>query len=883
GLLVPGAVGAPGVAARYARAFLDRHLALLAPGADPADFVQVSDHLGAGMRTIGFVQQRGGLPVLGGQVSFRFKADRLMLIGSEALPDVPMPPPRRLDDGAARRQALAWTPGSAGPVGELILPLVGDDRVRGYATVVRVQVDSRSPRGRWEVYLDAGSGAPVARRQLLRFAQATLKYNAPIRHALGTRMDYPAQMASLSGNTVSATTDDDGLFTWSAAGSVSITTGAAGPRVLVNNDAGVAASATFSVAPDATQVWNASTDQLVDAQLSAFVHARIAKEYARSFAPDLAWLDGQLVATVNIDDECNAFSDGDAINFFKSSQDCANTALISDVVYHETGHSVHGQSIIDGVGAFEPAFSEGLADFLAASITGDSGMGRGFFYTDDALRDIDPLDYEYHWPEDIDSDVHLTGLIFASAMWDLRKELIARYGETEGIRLTNQLYYAAVQRAPNIPATYYEILAADDDNGDLTDGTPNGCVVDATFGLHGLRAFSIDMVPLATEAPDAAGHTVTLTTHSVIPACAGEELTGASVDWNVRGDPGTGGTLAMSLAGEEYSAVIPDQPEGTVVQYQVKLAFADDTEIRFPDNLADPRYEFYIGNVELLYCDDFEQQDPFTADWVHKLDAGAVQEGADDWAWGTPMGTPGSGDPTAAFSGTNVIGNDLGGADYNGKYQPDKANSATGPLVDVGDYSDVHLQYRRWLNVEDGHFDKATIYANGQVAWQNFNSDMGNGSTIHHTDREWRYHDVPLSPFIADGKVQVKFELRSDGGLEMGGWNVDDVCIVALASSICGDGVVSPAEECDDGDGNSTTAVNGCRPGCKAAYCGDGVVDDGEVCDDGDGTDSGTCRHDCAAGIGGNDGGCCSTGGGAGRLAGTLLLAMLVAFGMRRR
>src|SRR5687767_13546462 len=90
---------------------------------------------------------------------------------------------------------------------------------------------------------------------------------------------------------------------------------------------------------------------------------------------------------------------------------------------------------------------------------------------------------------------------------------------------------------------------------------------------------------------------------------------------------------------------------------------------------------------------------------------------------------------------------------------------------------------------------------------------------------EWRFHDVPLSDFINDGQVQVKFEIASDGGLEFGGWTVDDFCIIALAGSICGDGAVSATEECDEGGANSDEDPDACRADCRAAFCGDGVID----------------------------------------------------------
>lgn len=68
-------------------------------------------------------------------------------------------------------------------------------------------------------------------------------------------------------------------------------------------------------------------------------------------------------------------------------------------------------------------------------------------------------------------------------------------------------------------------------------------------------------------------------------------------------------------------------------------------------------------------------------------------------------------------------------------------------------------------------------------------------------------------------------------------------------SARCGDGMLDPTEECDEGvEGNSKLEPNGCRSNCQKAYCGDGVRDQGEDCDDGlNNSDSRTdaCRKDC--------------------------------------
>jgi cysteine-rich repeat protein len=61
----------------------------------------------------------------------------------------------------------------------------------------------------------------------------------------------------------------------------------------------------------------------------------------------------------------------------------------------------------------------------------------------------------------------------------------------------------------------------------------------------------------------------------------------------------------------------------------------------------------------------------------------------------------------------------------------------------------------------------------------------------------------------------------------------------------CGDGVVDPGEECDDGNADPT---DGCLPSCKLAQCGDGIVRSGvEQCDDGNTQGQDGCSATCTA------------------------------------
>src|SRR6202000_1951211 len=135
---------------------------------------------------------------------------------------------------------------------------------------------------------------------------------------------------------------------------------------------------------------------------------------------------------------------------------------------------------------FDQARSEGMADMLAATITGDHGVARGFNFTDDPLRDIDPDGLEYKWPQDI-GEVHATGLIISGSFWDLRKQLIAELGMDAALALVAKLYIGAERRSVDIPSTLIEVLATDDDDGDLSNGTPHECEIRDNWATHGLR------------------------------------------------------------------------------------------------------------------------------------------------------------------------------------------------------------------------------------------------------------------------------------------------------------------------------------------------------------------------------------------------------------
>jgi fibro-slime domain-containing protein len=84
---------------------------------------------------------------------------------------------------------------------------------------------------------------------------------------------------------------------------------------------------------------------------------------------------------------------------------------------------------------------------------------------------------------------------------------------------------------------------------------------------------------------------------------------------------------------------------------------------------------------------------------------------------------------------------------------------------------------------------------------------------------------------------------ESNYRLTLGGFNLPR----SRCASVCGDGIVTRDEACDDG--MNTGRYGGCMPGCRmrAPFCGDGVLqrEQGEQCDDGNMLNGDGCSTRC--------------------------------------
>ncbi len=278
------------------------------------------------------------------------------------------------------------------------------------------------------------------------------------------------------------------------------------------------------------------------ASRTAFHELNRAAEGARSLLPGNTWLAAQLGALVNLPDfgipefNCNAFWDEVTLNFFDSGEAapgvvCTNTGELAGVLDHEWGHGLDDNDALPTIS--NPG--EGIADVYAALRLEESCIARGFFLsgsscgeddpcTDcDGVRDLDWAQHQSGLPHDVawidahceppilgdagpcGGGVHCEGFVVGEAIWDLtHRDLTAPPFDLDSdtaLELATRLTYLGAGAVGNwfqcvdgsgqgdgcnADGGYLNYLAIDDDNGNLTDGTPHMEAVHAAFDRHGI-------------------------------------------------------------------------------------------------------------------------------------------------------------------------------------------------------------------------------------------------------------------------------------------------------------------------------------------------------------------------------------------------------------
>ncbi len=719
-----------------------------------------------------------GIPVWRGGVDIVIKHGKLIMMGVDTHPqagfgsDLPTLPS---DDAlsAARNQGPAPLAVHSDTSARLVLlPVQRGSSTVNYRLVWETRSTTDAPVGIWVSMVDATSGDLVAYWNEVRFLTGEVSGLHHERNPGSELVSSPIPWAPVQSDSDSSYTDTAGIFDVDGE---FFETDFDGAYLDLRNDDGPQASASFS---GASFVWDAT--QATQAEIDTYVFLHHIQEWGEIYAPTISIVDSSLRATVNIDQACTAFYNGN-VNFYKAGSGCNNTGEIADVAYHEWGHGFHYTSLVSG--SYDGDMGEGIGDVVSVIQTDDPVMARYFMTNGNGIREL-ATDRVY--PDDYNpGDVHSNGLMFGGSAWDLLKALEEDFGLEEARDISSRLLAGAVKQGPTLTSAYDAYVSADDDNGDLGDGTPHLCYLLDAFTPHGLGPGGTNLLiqaghqPLENQASTEAGYALSAVLTNLAPDCASNPDS-AALSWTI--DNGeTWEDQALELSADlEVSGELPSQSAGTIVRYYLSFEGEGETATNPSGAFINP-HSFLVGETESLYFEDFENSD---GGYVHELISGEETQGADDWWAGTPAGF--NGDPAFCFSGDTCWGNDLGGehegATWNGTYQANKHNRLSSPAIEITEgEGQLFVQFRRWLNVEDGEYDNAQVLVDGEVVWTNYDGP-GSDEAEDHVDTQWALETIAIEDFDGDGYVVISWDLISDGGKELAGWTLDDVEVLRLSA-----------------------------------------------------------------------------------------------------
>ncbi|NMO18103.1 hypothetical protein HPC49_19240 [Pyxidicoccus fallax] len=278
---------------------------------------------------------------------------------------------------------------------------------------------------------------------------------------------------------------------------------------------------------------------------SAYYELNRIAELARGWLPGNLWLQGQLTSNMNIVSTCNAFWNGSTVNFFRSGGGCRNTGEIAAVFDHEWGHGLDDNDV---AGTLSNS-SEAYADIAAIYRLPTSCVGYGFYQTVDqgcgmtpdgtgynvneaqvgpawcttrcsGVRDADWAAHANNTPATPQNfvcpscgtgsgpcgrQVHCAASPVRQAAWDLvARDLRAApfsFDANTALTIGNKLFYqgsgnigswhacnctAGTSDGCGATNGYMQWLAADDDNGNINDGTPHMTAIHAAFNRHNI-------------------------------------------------------------------------------------------------------------------------------------------------------------------------------------------------------------------------------------------------------------------------------------------------------------------------------------------------------------------------------------------------------------
>lgn len=518
---------------------LPRYASLL--GVDPATLVLDYGRSGQPASHVWFVDYNivlGGMPVEGARVVFRYNNGNMVQFGTENLPvpgaTVPGTKVMKTDALVAVDSYIGGFTSDDTLIDKGSLHLLpanytsasadGYDfgKGRGLIKVWQFTFHREGVMGTWRARVDASTGDLIDFQDVNEYGQVTggVYMNSP---TTGAEVVRAMPFADLGGGVFA---NSAGIFT-PASGTSTLN----GQFVRIVDTCGAISQASdgsgnivfgTSSGTDCTTPGHGGAGN-THATRTQFYHVNRIKEVGRGWLPTNTWLQGQLRVNVNLNQTCNAYWNGSTLNFFKSGGGCGNTGELAAVSLHEWGHGLDSN---DGTAA--TGTGEAYGDVSAALQLHNSCIGPGFLGSNcsgygnactacTGVRDIDYAKHATGLPATVANftqprcgsgggpcgrEVHCESYVPSEAIWDFANRDLPSPGSGSAWTILDRLWYLSRSTATvafacttggtftsngcNTGSWWKTMRAVDDDDGNLSNGTPHSCNLFAAFNRHGI-------------------------------------------------------------------------------------------------------------------------------------------------------------------------------------------------------------------------------------------------------------------------------------------------------------------------------------------------------------------------------------------------------------
>lgn len=459
-------------------AFVQSHADLLGTTELVVDGTMV-DHGGPGLTSIALAQRHHGLPVIGGHLGLTISHGRLVLVQGVTYPVGEFettPAITELEAISVGGSVLAAAhPGDHDTARLVVLPERG---VGAVAYHLAWEVTAWRGDDHAVVNVDATSGTLLGGYDANRYDYAGRATNLVDARTVGDEIvQMPAAYLRLHANRGAVTTDGEGAFAIrGAAGPLMVTANLQGAYISVHNAGGPEAHFIGMMRPESPYALEWTEARSTPEERDVFRAANTTNRFVATVFPDLPWIAGPLPANVNLPRTCNAFWNGTSINFFVEGNGCNNSGRIFDVVAHEWGHGLDQNApgaAIDG------ALGEFIGDLVSFVQTDSPLIGPNFLTNGGAVRDLEDPAFECFDPSK--RGVHAKGQLLGAVVWDIRADLLRAGFSGEPLK---RLLLRPIAIAQTRAEWYRAMLAVDDDDGNLANGTPHECLIYAQFDAH---------------------------------------------------------------------------------------------------------------------------------------------------------------------------------------------------------------------------------------------------------------------------------------------------------------------------------------------------------------------------------------------------------------